>query len=132
MAELSRWAESRSGPGYTPVADEDMPVMTDEPPLDLKQIRRSIAQATTERKSIPTRERIDVLTGRLRGHVGLLLKEELGPADADLKSITGDAELLLRTTPASETRRDRWSYAQALGFAGKGLLRRYEAAHQST
>ncbi|MQY14295.1 hypothetical protein SRB5_44590 [Streptomyces sp. RB5] len=103
--------------------------LADRPPVDVATIRTTIRQAT-DHPTVPTPERLDDLTGRLRRHIGRLLGEldERSDCEHDQRVIVREAACLVRMEPPrGQNRRERWSHIGILAASCKGVLRCWEA-----
>lgn len=94
--------------------------------IDIALITESIRQADTPPRALPTTDRIDGLRGRLRGHLGLLLSEDLGPDDPQLSALRWQAETLLDTDTTAAPRSAAWRHTRMLAQLTRDLLTRYK------
>lgn len=96
-----------------------------EGPLDVAVIADTI-RSIRLRMYPPKGETLDTLLDRVRGHVGLLLEEPLGPDDVHRYVIIRAAKTSLAGVPgADEPDACRWRYAMALATICETLLRRW-------
>ncbi|MGR8010347.1 hypothetical protein [Streptomyces hypolithicus] len=74
-------------------------------PVDVELISESIDLASEMGLSTPTREAIDTRTAELVGHLNLLLGEDLGTADPEVRELfrQGYRLLDLKTRPSQST-----------------------------
>ncbi|MFF2524857.1 hypothetical protein [Streptomyces liangshanensis] len=75
-------------------------------PVDLLTIAHTVAQASARRLDLPDRAWVDVTTAKLRGHVNLLLREDLGDTDTpSARAVHREAYALLdpRVRPGPDT-----------------------------
>ncbi|WP_327234415.1 DUF6415 family natural product biosynthesis protein [Streptomyces sp. NBC_01317] len=75
-------------------------------PVDLLTIAHTVEQALARRLDLPERAWVDITTTKLRGHVHLLLREDLGDTDAPpARAVHREAYALLdpRVRPGPDT-----------------------------
>ncbi|MFJ2649611.1 hypothetical protein ACIO1C_23165 [Streptomyces sp. NPDC087420] len=75
-------------------------------PVDLLTIAHTVEQAMARRLDLPERVWVDITTTKLRGHVDLLLREDLGDTDTPAaRAVHREAYVLLdpRVRPGPDT-----------------------------